>query len=87
MRPLPIFPLTLTMLFWSSSFIALKHVLGVCGFGQALFMRTNMAAGCWGSRWDSCRPGAPGCRPPPQDRDGRKLTTVRAGSSEERDHE
>lgn len=47
MRPLPIFTLTLAMLLWSSSFIALKHVLGVWGFGQVLFMRMSVAALCW----------------------------------------
>ncbi len=35
------------MLLWSSSFIALKHVLGVWGFGQVLFMRMSVAALCW----------------------------------------
>nr|WP_258312827.1 DMT family transporter [Aeromonas salmonicida] len=47
MRPLPIFTLTLAMLLWSSSFIALKHVLGIWGFGQVLFMRMSVAALCW----------------------------------------
>ena len=36
------------MLLWSSSFIALKHVLEVWSFGQVLFMRMGWprAAGC-----------------------------------------
>ncbi len=46
MRPLPILTLTLAMLLWSSSFIALKHVLEVWSFGQVLFMRMGVAAGC-----------------------------------------
>jgi hypothetical protein len=47
-RPLPILTLTLAMLLWSSSFIALKHVLEVWSFGQVLFMRMGWppAAGC-----------------------------------------
>lgn len=47
MRPLPILTLTLAMLLWSSSFIALKHVLEVWSFGQVLFMRMAVASGCW----------------------------------------
>ncbi|WP_310598125.1 DMT family transporter [Aeromonas aquatica] len=47
MRPLPIFTLTLAMLLWSSSFIALKHVLDVWSFGQVLFLRMGVASGCW----------------------------------------
>ena len=47
MRPLPILTLTLAMLLWSSSFIALKHVLEVWPFGQVLFMRMGVASGCW----------------------------------------
>ncbi|MGE6147829.1 DMT family transporter [Aeromonas media] len=46
MRPLPILTLTLAMLLWSSSFIALKHVLEVWSFGQVLFMRMGVAC-CW----------------------------------------
>jgi drug/metabolite transporter (DMT)-like permease len=46
-RPLPILTLTLAMLLWSSSFIALKHVLEVWSFGQVLFMRMLVASGCW----------------------------------------
>jgi drug/metabolite transporter (DMT)-like permease len=38
-RPLPVLTLTLAMLLWSSSFIALKHVLEIWSFGQVLFMR------------------------------------------------
>lgn len=47
MRPLPILTLTLAMLLWSSSFIALKHVLEVWSFGQVLFMRMGVASCCW----------------------------------------
>lgn len=35
------------MLLWSSSFIALKHVLEVWSFGQVLFMRMGVASCCW----------------------------------------
>ena len=45
--PLPILTLTLAMLLWSSSFIALKHVLEVWSFGQVLFMRMGWPPGCW----------------------------------------
>ena len=48
MRPLPVLTLTLAMLLWSSSFIALKHVLEIWSFGQVLFMRMGWrpVAGC-----------------------------------------
>ncbi|MEL3914741.1 MULTISPECIES: DMT family transporter [Aeromonas] len=47
MRPLPVLTLTLAMLLWSSSFIALKHVLEIWSFGQVLFMRMGGASCCW----------------------------------------
>jgi drug/metabolite transporter (DMT)-like permease len=46
-RPLPVLTLTLAMLLWSSSFIALKHVLEIWSFGQVLFMRMGVASCCW----------------------------------------
>lgn len=51
MRLLPMLALTLAMLLWGSSFIALKHVLSVWGFGQVLFMRMLVAACCWLFLW------------------------------------
>ncbi|MGL4605773.1 MAG: EamA family transporter, partial [Iodobacter sp.] len=47
MRPLPVLTLTLAMLLWSSSFIALQHVLEIWSFGQVLFMRMGVASCCW----------------------------------------
>lgn len=51
MRLLPMLALTLAMLLWGSSFIALKHVLGVWEFGQVLFMRMLVAGLCWLLLW------------------------------------